>query len=151
MAVFIHHLILNYDWELDDTDQPYAYPFVDFPKGLPIRQRCDGELQQGGDNELSNRMSTESSKPVQAAVSAPPAAVTNGGRRGKEEEERSVSEGRTGATVEAMVRPSSHSAGVRSNDRGCSSGDDGSASFDGDGTQRESMREGVRESGASVI
>ncbi|XP_057449392.1 cholesterol 22-monohydroxylase CYP90B51 [Lotus japonicus] len=38
MAVFIHHLILNYNWELvDDTDQAFAYPFVDFPKGLPIR------------------------------------------------------------------------------------------------------------------
>ncbi|RDX89475.1 Cytochrome P450 90B1, partial [Mucuna pruriens] len=37
MAVFIHHLILNYHWELADTDQAFAYPFVDFPKGLPIR------------------------------------------------------------------------------------------------------------------
>ncbi|KAG2724804.1 hypothetical protein I3760_01G035100 [Carya illinoinensis] len=37
MAVFIHHLVLNFDWELADTDQAYAFPFVDFPKGLPIR------------------------------------------------------------------------------------------------------------------
>ncbi|QCD91020.1 cytochrome P450 90B1 [Vigna unguiculata] len=37
MAVFIHHLILNYHWELAETDQAFAYPFVDFPKGLPIR------------------------------------------------------------------------------------------------------------------
>ncbi|KAI4327587.1 hypothetical protein L6164_020027 [Bauhinia variegata] len=37
MAVFIHHLILNYHWELADTDQAVAYPFVDFPKGLPIK------------------------------------------------------------------------------------------------------------------
>ncbi|KAI4314853.1 hypothetical protein L6164_027720 [Bauhinia variegata] len=37
MAVFIHHLVLNYHWELADTDEPFAYPFVDFPKGLPIR------------------------------------------------------------------------------------------------------------------
>ncbi|XP_057762549.1 cholesterol 22-monohydroxylase CYP90B51 isoform X1 [Arachis stenosperma] len=36
MAVFIHHLVLNYQWELADSDQPYVYPFVDFPKGLPI-------------------------------------------------------------------------------------------------------------------
>ncbi|KAJ1420732.1 Cytochrome P450 [Sesbania bispinosa] len=36
MAVFIHHLILNYNWELVDADQPVAYPFVDFPKGLSI-------------------------------------------------------------------------------------------------------------------
>lgn len=37
MAVFIHHLVLNYDWELADSDQAVAFPFVDFPKGLPIR------------------------------------------------------------------------------------------------------------------
>ncbi|XVF15750.1 hypothetical protein REPUB_Repub09cG0182800 [Reevesia pubescens] len=37
MAVFIHHLVLNYQWELADTDQAFAFPFVDFPKGLPIR------------------------------------------------------------------------------------------------------------------
>ncbi|KOM45140.1 hypothetical protein LR48_Vigan06g044600 [Vigna angularis] len=37
MAVFIHYLILNYHWELAETDQAFAYPFVDFPKGLPIR------------------------------------------------------------------------------------------------------------------
>lgn len=38
MAVFIHHLVLNYDWELaDNSEQAFAFPFVDFPKGLPIR------------------------------------------------------------------------------------------------------------------
>ncbi|KAH8503555.1 hypothetical protein Peur_067289 [Populus x canadensis] len=37
MAVFIHHLVLNFHWELVDTDQAFAFPFVDFPKGLPIR------------------------------------------------------------------------------------------------------------------
>ncbi|GMH14713.1 hypothetical protein Nepgr_016554 [Nepenthes gracilis] len=37
MAVFIHHLVLNYHWQLADFDQPFAFPFVDFPKGLPIR------------------------------------------------------------------------------------------------------------------
>ncbi|KAK7367410.1 hypothetical protein VNO80_09422 [Phaseolus coccineus] len=37
MAVFIHHLIINYHWELAETDEAFAYPFVDFPKGLPIR------------------------------------------------------------------------------------------------------------------
>lgn len=37
MAVFIHHLILNFEWDLtDENDQAYAYPFVDFPNGLPI-------------------------------------------------------------------------------------------------------------------
>ncbi|XVE82633.1 hypothetical protein DITRI_Ditri16bG0021900 [Diplodiscus trichospermus] len=37
MAVFIHHLVLNYQWVLADNDQAFAFPFVDFPKGLPIR------------------------------------------------------------------------------------------------------------------
>ncbi|XP_027347951.1 cytochrome P450 90B1-like [Abrus precatorius] len=37
MAVFLHHLVLNYHWELVDADQPVAYPFVDFPKGLSVR------------------------------------------------------------------------------------------------------------------
>ncbi|XP_021680661.2 cholesterol 22-monohydroxylase CYP90B51 isoform X2 [Hevea brasiliensis] len=37
MAVFIHHLVLNYQWELADHDEAFAFPFVDFPKGLPIR------------------------------------------------------------------------------------------------------------------
>ncbi|TXG59624.1 hypothetical protein EZV62_014197 [Acer yangbiense] len=37
MAVFIHHLVLNFHWELAEPDQAYAFPFVDFPKGLPIR------------------------------------------------------------------------------------------------------------------
>ncbi|KAK1323229.1 Cytochrome P450 90B1 [Acorus calamus] len=37
MAVFVHHLVLKYDWELAEPDHPFAFPFVDFPKGLPIR------------------------------------------------------------------------------------------------------------------
>ncbi|XAR73874.1 hypothetical protein NMG60_11007992 [Bertholletia excelsa] len=36
MAVFIHHLILNFRWELSDKDEAFAYPYVDFPNGLPI-------------------------------------------------------------------------------------------------------------------
>lgn len=40
MAVFLHHLVLNFHWELADMDQAFAYPFVDFPKGLPIRVQC---------------------------------------------------------------------------------------------------------------
>ncbi|KAL5557275.1 hypothetical protein UlMin_039511 [Ulmus minor] len=39
MAVFIHHLVLNFDWELAENDQAFAFPFVDFPKGLPIKIR----------------------------------------------------------------------------------------------------------------
>lgn len=37
MAIFLHHLVLNFRWELAETDQAFVYPFVDFPKGLPIR------------------------------------------------------------------------------------------------------------------
>ncbi|CAN6976826.1 unnamed protein product [Brassica rapa subsp. trilocularis] len=37
MAVFIHHLVLNFSWKLAEDDQPFAFPFVDFPNGLPIR------------------------------------------------------------------------------------------------------------------
>lgn len=39
MAIFIHHLVLKYDWKLVDSDQAFAYPYLDFPKGLPIRIR----------------------------------------------------------------------------------------------------------------
>ncbi|PSS36470.1 Cytochrome P450 90B1 like [Actinidia chinensis var. chinensis] len=39
MAIFIHHLVLNFQWDLADTDEAFAFPFVDFPKGLPIRIR----------------------------------------------------------------------------------------------------------------
>ncbi|XP_048128491.1 cytochrome P450 90B1 isoform X2 [Rhodamnia argentea] len=37
MAVFIHHLVLNFSWELAEPDEAFAFPFVDFPRGLPIR------------------------------------------------------------------------------------------------------------------
>ncbi|KAM7250189.1 hypothetical protein ACFE04_022072 [Oxalis oulophora] len=38
MAVFIHHLVLNFNWELaNGGDQAFAFPFVDFPKKLPIK------------------------------------------------------------------------------------------------------------------
>ncbi|XP_052198170.1 cholesterol 22-monohydroxylase CYP90B51 [Diospyros lotus] len=37
MALFIHHLVLNFRWELADADQAFAFPFVDFPKGLPVK------------------------------------------------------------------------------------------------------------------
>ncbi|GAB2260217.1 hypothetical protein Droror1_Dr00011072 [Drosera rotundifolia] len=36
MAIFIHHLVLNFRWQSSEPDRPLAYPFVDFPKGLPI-------------------------------------------------------------------------------------------------------------------
>lgn len=36
MAVFLHHMLLNYRWELAVPDQPLVFPFVDFPRALPI-------------------------------------------------------------------------------------------------------------------
>ncbi|GJV58342.1 cytochrome P450 90B1 [Tanacetum coccineum] len=33
MAIFIHHLVLKYHWELADSDEAFAYPYLDFPKG----------------------------------------------------------------------------------------------------------------------
>lgn len=39
MAIFIHHLVLKYEWELVDSDEAFAYPYIDFPKGLPIKIR----------------------------------------------------------------------------------------------------------------
>lgn len=36
MAIFIHHLVLNFHWKLAAPDQAFAYPYVDFPNALPI-------------------------------------------------------------------------------------------------------------------
>ncbi|RWW67679.1 hypothetical protein BHE74_00024854 [Ensete ventricosum] len=40
MAVFLHHLVLRYRWELAEPDQAFAFPFVEFRKGLPIKVYC---------------------------------------------------------------------------------------------------------------
>ncbi|XP_077216705.1 cholesterol 22-monohydroxylase CYP90B52-like [Tasmannia lanceolata] len=37
MAVFLHHLVLNYRWESDEPDHAIAFPFPHFTKGLPIK------------------------------------------------------------------------------------------------------------------
>ncbi|KAJ0964527.1 hypothetical protein J5N97_025665 [Dioscorea zingiberensis] len=37
MAVFIHHLILSYNWELVEPDHPMHVPTIHFFKGLPIK------------------------------------------------------------------------------------------------------------------
>ncbi|KAK9164127.1 hypothetical protein Syun_005029 [Stephania yunnanensis] len=37
MAVFLHHLVLSYNWELAEPDHALAFPFVEFQKGLPIK------------------------------------------------------------------------------------------------------------------
>nr|ATN45453.1 steroid 22-alpha-hydroxylase [Paris polyphylla var. yunnanensis]UHB15511.1 cytochrome P450 [Paris polyphylla] len=39
IVVFLHHLTLNFDWEMAEPDHPLAYAFPDFPKGLPIKVR----------------------------------------------------------------------------------------------------------------
>ncbi|XP_042426513.1 cytochrome P450 90B2-like isoform X1 [Zingiber officinale] len=39
MAVFLHHLVRNYDWAVAEPDRPMKVPYVDFYKGLPIRVR----------------------------------------------------------------------------------------------------------------
>ncbi|XP_038979193.1 cytochrome P450 90B1-like [Phoenix dactylifera] len=39
MAVFLHHLVINFNWELAEPDLPMAFPSLDFPKGLPIKVR----------------------------------------------------------------------------------------------------------------
>uniref|UniRef100_A0AAU8JNS4 Cholesterol 16beta,22S-hydroxylase n=1 Tax=Ornithogalum saundersiae TaxID=484171 RepID=A0AAU8JNS4_9ASPA len=38
-AVFLHHLVLNFDWEVAEPDSPLTYAFPEFPKGLPIKVR----------------------------------------------------------------------------------------------------------------
>ncbi|KAK4393663.1 cytochrome [Sesamum angolense] len=44
MAVFIHHLVLNFSWSLAASDQAYAFPFVDFPKASPLQSTASRKL-----------------------------------------------------------------------------------------------------------
>ncbi|KAH7665114.1 Cytochrome P450 B-class protein [Dioscorea alata] len=37
MAVFLHHLVLKFNWELVEHDYPVSFPFLGFPKNLPIK------------------------------------------------------------------------------------------------------------------
>ncbi|XP_008790366.2 cytochrome P450 90B1-like [Phoenix dactylifera] len=39
LAVFLHHLVQKYRWELAEHDYPVSFPFLGFPKGLPIKVR----------------------------------------------------------------------------------------------------------------
>uniref|UniRef100_A0ACD5TWJ8 Uncharacterized protein n=1 Tax=Avena sativa TaxID=4498 RepID=A0ACD5TWJ8_AVESA len=48
MAIFLHHLVLNFRWELAEPDQAFVYPFVDFPKGLPIRVHRIKAMEEEG-------------------------------------------------------------------------------------------------------
>ncbi|PUZ40604.1 hypothetical protein GQ55_9G438200 [Panicum hallii var. hallii] len=36
-AFFLHHLVLNYRWRMDDEDVPMLHQYVEFKKGLPIQ------------------------------------------------------------------------------------------------------------------
>uniref|UniRef100_A0A3N7G0G3 Cytochrome P450 n=1 Tax=Populus trichocarpa TaxID=3694 RepID=A0A3N7G0G3_POPTR len=41
VAFFLHHLVQNFRWTAEDADQPMAYPYVEFGKGLLINlDRC---------------------------------------------------------------------------------------------------------------
>ncbi|ONK80923.1 uncharacterized protein A4U43_C01F23290 [Asparagus officinalis] len=40
MAVFLHHLIPKFDWELAEPDHPIITPLVEFPRGLLIKVRA---------------------------------------------------------------------------------------------------------------
>nr|CAD1818279.1 unnamed protein product [Ananas comosus var. bracteatus] len=42
MAVFLHHLVQRFHWELAEHDFPVSFPFLGFPKGLPIKIRPIG-------------------------------------------------------------------------------------------------------------
>lgn len=37
MAIFLHHLVQRFDWELVEKDNPVSFPFLGFPKKLPIK------------------------------------------------------------------------------------------------------------------
>ncbi|PWA81420.1 cytochrome P450 protein [Artemisia annua] len=37
VAFFLHHLVQNFRWTVEDDDQPIAYPYVEFKKGLVIK------------------------------------------------------------------------------------------------------------------
>ncbi|KAK6154237.1 hypothetical protein DH2020_008485 [Rehmannia glutinosa] len=40
VAFFFHHLILNYRWKIEDGEQPIAYPYVEFQRGLKLSVHC---------------------------------------------------------------------------------------------------------------
>ncbi|KAH0653889.1 hypothetical protein KY289_031567 [Solanum tuberosum] len=37
VAFFLHHLVQKYRWEVEEGEQPIAYPYVEFKNGLTIR------------------------------------------------------------------------------------------------------------------
>ena len=37
IVVFLHHLLLNFMWEMAKPDQALIFPFIEFHEGLPIR------------------------------------------------------------------------------------------------------------------
>nr|AJT59559.1 CYP90B27v2 [Veratrum californicum] len=43
IAVFLHHLVQKYQWEMAEHDYPVSFPFLGFPKRLPIKVRPLGD------------------------------------------------------------------------------------------------------------
>ncbi|XP_059662837.1 cytochrome P450 724B1-like [Cornus florida] len=37
VAFFLHHLVQNFRWSIEDGDQPIAYPYVEFQRGLTLK------------------------------------------------------------------------------------------------------------------
>ncbi|KAL9457239.1 hypothetical protein AB3S75_006310 [Citrus x aurantiifolia] len=40
VAFFLHHLVQNFRWRNQDEDQPIAYPYVEFKRGLVLNVEC---------------------------------------------------------------------------------------------------------------
>ncbi|PQM42646.1 cytochrome P450 724B1 [Prunus yedoensis var. nudiflora] len=36
VAIFLHHLVQSFRWRTEDDDQPIAFPYVEFQRGLPL-------------------------------------------------------------------------------------------------------------------
>ncbi|PKA49749.1 Cytochrome P450 90B1 [Apostasia shenzhenica] len=44
IAVFLHHLVLNFEWEMAEPDEPVAYTFPEFAKGRAYQSWSTGSL-----------------------------------------------------------------------------------------------------------
>ncbi|GFP78737.1 cytochrome p450 724b1 [Phtheirospermum japonicum] len=40
VAFFLHHLILSYRWKVEEGEQPIAFPYVEFQRGLKLSVYC---------------------------------------------------------------------------------------------------------------
>ncbi|KAJ4730286.1 Cytochrome P450 [Melia azedarach] len=47
VAFFLHHLVHNFRWRNEEEDQPVAYPYVEFPKGLVLNvEFCPDDVEK---------------------------------------------------------------------------------------------------------